>query len=153
MEQAKERQRQILEKKEQVRIDRELEQKRELAQETQNTLMLTEQKRTLEVFFRTMQASYAASTQTHPTATIPTPDPGNTEILLTITQDTKRTRSPTNSPDRLSPSVRCSQKDNNDMSVWEKDAVDLEKCLTQEPPIPATPTKTSPTQSVDKENA
>ena len=52
LEQAKERQRQDLEKEEQIRTDRELEQKRELAQETRHTLLLTEQKKTLEGFFR-----------------------------------------------------------------------------------------------------
>ena len=119
LEQEKYRQRQDLEKQEQLRRDRELKQKRELAQETRNTLLLTEQEKTLEIFFKTIQASYTTATQitTSNTPNILTSDRGTTECPSTPTQYTKRTRSPTHSPDRPAPSVRCSSEDNEEMSV------------------------------------
>ena len=83
LEKGKERQRQVLEKEEQIRTDRELEQKRELAQDTRNTLILTEQKKTLKGFFQTMQASYASAIKNiMPTSTVLTPDPGITDDPL-----------------------------------------------------------------------
>ena len=62
LEQAKERQRQVLEKEDQIRTDMELGQKIELAQETRHINLWTEQKNILEGFFKTMQANYMAAT-------------------------------------------------------------------------------------------
>ena len=96
--------------------------KRELSQDTLNNLLMTkitEQKATMEEFFKIMYARLPAASQDPPIATLKltTPDHKKTDCPSIPKQETKRTRSPTNSTDRPPPSVRGFLEDNDTMSI------------------------------------
>ena len=116
---------------------------------------MSEQKATIAEFLKIVYARLPAASQDSPIATLnpTTPDHKKTDGPSTQKQETKRTRSSTNSSDRPAPSVRGFLENNNTMSIWNKNDKDLEKYLRQEHTAGKPQQLTPPTPPVEEENA
>ena len=131
-----------------------MEQKRDRKRDTANALLISQVTATLAEFLKTQDKRYNYQTDTPQGTTTDsvTPATDKHDRPHTPRSEPKRSRSPTDPPDRPAPSLRSLPEDNDTMT-WDQDAEDLEKLLTQESAPRRSQGHTPPTLSVDEKIA
>ena len=136
------------------RINKEIEHQRDLKQDTDNALLMSQVKATLAEFLTTMDNRYNPQPQPNYGTTVNpiNPSTDKSECPYTSRVELKRSRSPTTPPDRPAPSVRRPPEDNDSMTLDQEDDA-TETLLTQEETPRRSQRNTPPTTSVVEEIA